>query len=223
MPSDPAQNKFNLTKNLIPNLVHSIRNPLSVLKLNHYFINLHRQNLPQEIAASIDDCSRAASIMEQYLEKFSQLYVNPAEKYCSLNEVVSVAADILEISARRRNMQIIKELQDELPYLYIDRTKLLHIIINFVLNAIELDFTEKELYIITYYDGNNVWLEIKGSNLNQSGNIIQSGYNKDIIKDLLGNDSNILSDFIQDSSFKISFNTNKPEGNLIEIQNISSR
>ena len=164
MPLNPAQNKLNLAKKLIPNLVHSIRNPLSVLKLNHYFINLHRQKLPEEIAASIDDCSKAVLIMEKFLDKYSQLYTNAPENYCSLNEVVSTAADILELSARRRNLEFVKELQDELPSLYIDRTKLLDAILNLILNTIELDFIGKQLLIITSYNGQNVWLEIKGDN-----------------------------------------------------------
>jgi signal transduction histidine kinase len=223
MTLNPAQNKLNLAKKIIPNLVHSIRNPLSVLKLNHYFINLHRQKLPEEIAASLDDCSKAVLIMEKFLDKYSQLYTNTPENYCSLNDVVSTAADILELSARRRNLEFVKELQDELPSLYIDRTKLLDVILNLILNAIELDFTGKQLYIITSYNGHNIWLEIKGDNLNESSLIDYSGYSREVIEDLLGNDSNIISEFIQGSGIKISFNINKAEGNLLEIQNSDCR
>ncbi|MGE5810925.1 MAG: hypothetical protein ACM339_05450 [Ignavibacteria bacterium] len=223
MPLNPAQNKLNLAKKLIPNLVHSIRNPLSVLKLNHYFINLHRQKLPEEIAASIDDCSKAALIMEKFLDKFSQLYTNAPENYCSLNEVVSTAADILELSARRKNLEFVKELQDDLPSLYIERTKLLDVILNLILNTIELDFIGKRLYIITSYNGHNVWLEIKGDNFSENTLIDYSGYNREVIENQLGNDSNILCEFIQNLGIKISFNINKAEGNLLEIQNSDCR
>ena len=223
MPFKHSENKLDLTRKIIPNLVHSIRNPLSVLKLNHYYINLHRQKLPEDIAASIDDCSRAALMMEQYLDKFSKLYANAHEDYCSLNEVVSTAADILEMSARRKNLTLVKEFGDELPYLYIERTKLLDVILNIILNAIELDFSGRLINIITYYNGQNVWLEIKGDNINDNLNFDSPDYSREIIEDLLGSDSNILSEFIQNSSLKISFNTKKAEGNLLEIQNSDCR
>ncbi|HVO75256.1 MAG TPA: hypothetical protein VMT35_14595 [Ignavibacteriaceae bacterium] len=219
MPFDPVQNKLNLTKKLIPNLVHSIRNPLSVLKLNHYFINLHRQKLPEEIAASIDDCTKAAQIMEKYLDKFSQLYINSSENNCSLNEVVSTAADILEISAHRKNLELVKEFPHDLPNLYIDKTKLLHLIVNLILIVIEADSEGKRICISTSCQGNKVLLEIKADSFNGNLNFDPDSISKEFIEDLLGGDSDILSEAVRNSGLKISFNINKPEGNLIEIQN----
>ena len=66
-------------------------------------------------------------------------------------------------------------------------------------------------------------LKLKAIISNESPPIDYSGYNREVIEDLLGNDSNILSEFILNLGIKISFNINKAEGNLLEIQNSDYR
>ena len=62
-----VENKIRLAGKVLPNLVHSIRNPLSVLKLNHYFLKLNVDKIPNEIVQSINDCSKAVQKIEETL------------------------------------------------------------------------------------------------------------------------------------------------------------
>ncbi len=51
--SDFNKEKFLLIGNLTPHLIHDIRNSLSVLKLNYYYLNLKEESIPNEIASSL--------------------------------------------------------------------------------------------------------------------------------------------------------------------------
>lgn len=156
-------NKLQLMGKLTASLLHEIRNPLSVIKLNLDFLKMIEKDLPSEAIESVDVCSDAF-LRINYLIDNVLTFARKNSNYnneCSINEITRNALDIMLPNAIKKNVYIKLSLDDKLPLGYYDKSKLLQVFLNLISNAIESCENGGNITIKTYLqDADFVFWEI---------------------------------------------------------------
>ncbi len=133
------ENKLQLLGKLTASLIHEIRNPLSAIKLTFDFLKLIENSLPEEAIESIE-LSKEALDRIQYLMDNVLTFSRKHEKekqICSLNEISKTAVNLIKSSAKKKNIKIELELDNNIPDGCFDKNKILQVFINLITNAIE--------------------------------------------------------------------------------------
>jgi nitrogen-specific signal transduction histidine kinase len=224
MNDQTLQNKIKLTGKIFPNLIHSIRNPLAVLKLNHYYLKLLRESLPYEVVNSLNDCTEAALRIEKIIETYSLLsynYNNVVET-SSINDLSNFAIEVLGVSAKRKNIQFETNYDPNIPHLQLDKSKILQVLLN-ILSYFDSWTNCKKVTVKSDIDESNhiVWqafAHIENTRSNESKEDI-SEFNNDLqlCEKLLSEDNNTLLAEINNevySKFSIIFTGKKKEVNI---------
>lgn len=150
-PKEIDTNKLEIVGKLSASMFHEIRNHLSVFKLNLDYLNLSKDSLPEDITDSINMLSEISDKMNHLLN--SVLYLskksNDDFEIGSLNEVIDFAINMISSRANQNNIHIIKELEVDEPYLNINRSKILQVILNLLSNAFDASHPNTNIYVRT--------------------------------------------------------------------------
>jgi signal transduction histidine kinase len=146
---------------LTASLIHEIRNPLSVIKLNLDYLKMINDELNAEVNESVDSSSEALERIERLIETINDFSKKNhlAESLSSVNEITLKAINILKSTANNINVRISYELQDQIPEMFFDKNKLLQIILNLLNNALEACPEGGVINIKTFFNEGNtlVW------------------------------------------------------------------
>ena len=128
-------------------LAHEIRNPLSALKLNLNYLKMSEEEFDPEVIECLNSCVEAADRIQDLIENTLEFSRTPTrdEKEININEVSVQAVDILTGTAKKKNIDIISELDEKLPFVILNRNKVLQVFINLITNAI--DASERNSFI----------------------------------------------------------------------------
>lgn len=150
--TDILSNKLQLLGKLSASLIHEIRNPLFVLKLNLDYLSKLNSGIEEEEAESIKSCSEATDRLMFLVQNFSDFSKNHSmqEKLCSVEDVTKIAVNIMQSLALKLNIYIETELQPNLPSIYFQKDKLLQVFLNLITNAIEADNSKNTIYVRCY-------------------------------------------------------------------------
>ncbi len=246
MPSGDVQNnKLHLIGKLTASLIHEIRNPLSVIKLNLDLIKME-EGLSDDIQESISHSLSATGRIEYMVDSllsFARVVTNGKE-LLSINSITKNAIELLVVKASKYSVKITTEF-DENPFLvYADKNKLLQVFLNLITNAIESCYENNggEVIIKTYTtenEGNKeiCWL-VKDNGIgieeNDRTKIFEDFYtNKEngtglglSVCKMLADEQKATIDFESEAgvgtTFKITFNENRMR-ELYEAENSNNR
>ena len=175
--------KLKLLGKLSASLVHDLRNPLSVIKLNLDYLKMVENELPAEANESVVVCLDALERIQYLIDDiltFTRKNFN-GKKACSINGITKSAYDIMRTNAERKNIKMVLQLDPSDFVGYYDKSKLLQVFINLITNAIESCNTNGEIKIKTYSEGANylIW-EIRDNGIGireeNKGKIFQDFY-----------------------------------------------
>ncbi|HSP87904.1 MAG TPA: HAMP domain-containing sensor histidine kinase [Ignavibacteriaceae bacterium] len=159
MLEDNSQNnKLQLLGKLNASFVHEIRNPLFALKLNLDYLKLNK-DISIDIRESISACTEAVERIQFLVDSILDFSRKPKSltEQCLLNEVSLQAVELTRGYAEKRGCEIIKEMDENINYVNIDKNKLLQVQLNLIINAIEAS-ENKPIWIKTYkYSGDIFW------------------------------------------------------------------
>lgn len=124
-------------------LAHEIRNPLSVIRLNVELLQEDLEGIatPEARRAirKIDivqrQCSRLENLLNDFLQftRLGTLQLQPG----SLNDQVEQVLDFYEPTAKQQNVEIVRYLDADLPFVMLDSSTLQAALMNLVKNALE--------------------------------------------------------------------------------------
>ncbi len=162
------ENKLRILGKLTASLIHEIRNPLSAIKLNLDYLKMIEKELPGEAVESVEYCKDALLRIQYLVDNiltFSRKNFN-GDKRCSINEITENTVSIMKYDAERKNVQIKTELDDSLPDVNFDKSKLLQVFLNLVTNSVESCINGGNILIKTFSDSSEfiIW-EIKDSGM----------------------------------------------------------
>jgi signal transduction histidine kinase len=152
--TDILNNKLQLLGKLSASLIHEIRNPLFVLKLNLDHLSNLRSHISDDVAESIQSCAEATDRLMFLIHNFSDFSKKHSleTELCSINDVTQIAVNIMQSNACRINMYIETELQQNLPSIYFQKDKLLQVFLNLITNAVEAENARNTIFVRTYMD-----------------------------------------------------------------------
>lgn len=135
------QNRLQILGKLTASLIHEIRNPLSVIKLNIDYLNMIKEQVSPEVQEIFYSCNEAAKRMLFLIENFSDFSKKPHQEaeICSIKEVTQMAVNVMHLNAVRLNITINTEIADHLPSICFQKDKLLQVFLNLISNAIDAE------------------------------------------------------------------------------------
>jgi signal transduction histidine kinase len=146
-------NKLTLLGKLTAGLLHEIRNPLTVIKLNLDYLNMFEKELSSElresVASSLEAFERINFIISDVLD-FTRKS-GDRQKSVSINTIAERAIDIISFTASKRNINVIKEFDPNIPEININENKLLQVMLNLINNSIEASKDKSDIYVRTSY------------------------------------------------------------------------
>ncbi|MDA3860511.1 MAG: HAMP domain-containing sensor histidine kinase [Melioribacteraceae bacterium] len=135
---DIQNNKLHLIGKLTASLIHEIRNPLSVIKLNLDLVKME-DDISEYVLESVNDSLSATNRIEYMVDSllsFSRV-VSHGKENLSLNLISENAIELLVVKASKYGVKITTEFDENIGQIYADKNKLLQILLNLVTNAIE--------------------------------------------------------------------------------------
>ncbi len=159
-------NKLHLLGKLTASLIHEIRNPLSVIKLNLDLIKMDEE-ISDEVLESVVDSQAATSRIEYMADNLLSFarVVSHGKEHFLINQLSSDAIELLSVKANKYGVSITTKYSENLPQVFADKNKILQIFLNLITNAIES--CEENL-------GENILISIKILEENNSAKIIWS-------------------------------------------------
>jgi phosphoglycerate-specific signal transduction histidine kinase len=117
-------NKLCILGKLTASLIHEIRNPLSVIKLNLDFLTIVGSDLSAEISESVDSSKDAVERIQKLIDTINDFSrKNPkSESLSALNEITLKAISILKSTINHLNIKMFYELQENIPNLFLIKT-----------------------------------------------------------------------------------------------------
>lgn len=154
-------NRLSIIGKLAASLIHEIRSPLSVIKMNLDYISMNSSNLDEDLLESINSCRESVNRMSFIISNFSSFSKkNPKDdELVSINDLTFIAVKVAQVEARILGIQIESRLQQDIPKIRISKDELLQVFLNLIFNAIESNNREKIILIRTYLknDESLVW------------------------------------------------------------------
>jgi two-component system NtrC family sensor kinase len=121
---------------LAAGIAHELNNPLTgVLTFSH----LVRKNLPEDSRDAEDldlvirETKRCAAIIRRLLD-FSR-EKTPEKAYCDLNTLITDSLQLIEQPAQVENIELITDLDEKLPEVWLDENLVKQVIMNMLVNA----------------------------------------------------------------------------------------
>jgi signal transduction histidine kinase len=159
-------NRLSILGKLAASLIHEIRSPLSVIKMNIDYLSMSDLNFNQDTIDSIAACKEAVNRMSFIVNNFSSFAkrVPKDDELISINELTMVAVKIAQVESRMNGVTIETQLQENIPLIRMCKDKLLQVFLNLIYNAIESKTKDNLILVKTYVDSekNLIW-EIKDS------------------------------------------------------------
>ncbi len=152
MHEDSVQtNKLEILGKLTASLVHEIRNSLSVIKFNLEYMEMLKEELPDSVNDSVIDSSTAISRIQYLVDNILSFTKKNSDNYehTSINRVAEDAINVINIIAKKKNIQLNAELDFSIPRLFIDPNKVFQVFINLLTNAVESCQNGDEVKIVS--------------------------------------------------------------------------
>jgi signal transduction histidine kinase len=132
-------NKLSILGKLTAGLIHEIRNPLSVIKLNLDFLTMENNDLSGEMSECIESSKEALERIEKLVDTINEFSrKNPkSETLTNLNDITIKSVGVLKSISLNRNIKISYEPSNSFPNLYFDKNKMLQILLNLLHNALQ--------------------------------------------------------------------------------------
>lgn len=159
------ENRLHILGKITATLLHEIRNPLSVVKLSLDYLNMHRDELSDDLLETIENSSQALFRIQALVDNllFFSRPNTREEKLCSIDQISDYAFDIIEVDASRKNIQMFREYSGKnIPMIKGDANKLLQIFLNLLTNAVDACNKGDKIIIRIFPDqANNIGWEVE--------------------------------------------------------------
>lgn len=203
---------YRFTKNydvilykIMPGIIHDLRNPLAVLKLNNYYLKL-LEDIPEEIKGTIEDSSTAITNLQKSLEHLSELFSNKEKVLCSINDLLDSAIQLTSAIAKKQKVKVDFKPDDSISPIYIEKTSVLFAAIHIIIAAI--DGGKNAIKISTELIENKIRLIFEGpeKNLNEP---LPAEQKKEALK--------ICEEILSNVNCKVEIKNSKINGSIIII------
>jgi len=152
----------SLQKELIANVSHDLRTPLTLIRgYAEVMRDIPGENSPENIQIIIDETTHLSSLVSDMLDLSR---IKSGEMAPNLSEF-SLTEALFEISERYKkftdkNGYTLNFIYDKNVYIKADKTMILQVLYNFINNAINYSYSEKEITVTQEIIGNSVKISV---------------------------------------------------------------
>lgn len=145
-------NKLMLLGKLTASLVHEIRNPLSAIKLNLDYLNMAKDDLPEDIQDIVKESLEAFEHVTFLIEDVLDFTRKPSSKLHDVNieQLTDRCIKIISVNARIKGISIEKDFEQNLPNIQINKNKAMQIFLNLLNNAIDASKEKGKIIIRSF-------------------------------------------------------------------------
>lgn len=148
--------KLVLLGQLSAGVAHEIRNPLAAINLNLQM--LQRKNAADSIqqgyiASALQGVERISKIVEATLN-FSRS-TTPITQKEQLNTIIINSLDLVAPALKRKTISVQLNLEENLPYVFIDTSQIQQVFINLLTNAADAIKANGQIFVRTYQERTN--------------------------------------------------------------------
>ncbi len=154
------QDKLAAVGQLAAGVAHEIRNPLTSMKGYAEFLQLDEKD-PERmefLSIILDEIERVNTIVEDFMVLAKPKAVELEEK--NVVPVIKNVVSLLEFEARKKNVRLTFECNQEIIQIECDENRLKQVFLNFIKNGIEAMPNGGELHVKTIIHENNVQISI---------------------------------------------------------------
>ncbi|WHY75627.1 PAS domain S-box protein [Neobacillus sp. WH10] len=155
------QDKLAAVGQLAAGVAHEIRNPLTSMKGYTEFLQLDEKN-PDRLEflnIILDEIERVNNIVEDFMVLAKPKAVELEEK--NVVPVIRDVISLLEFEARKRNVHLLFDCNQEIIQIDCDENRLKQVFLNFIKNGIEAMPKGGDLHVKTFTHDNNVQISIQ--------------------------------------------------------------
>ncbi len=156
----------NAEKNrLLGMAAHDLRNPISVIR--GYSTLLVREELPEDVHALLAQIEASSGFMVRLLNDLLDVsrieagYLELKAEKTNLVELVEKNVNLNRILASRKDMQIELEVEDDVPAVPLDPTKVDQVLNNLVSNAVKYSFAESRIAVRLTHSDDEVLVTVR--------------------------------------------------------------
>ncbi|MCW5965329.1 MAG: hypothetical protein KIT83_14940 [Bryobacterales bacterium] len=143
-------------------LAHEIRNPLASISGAAGILRRNASTTPPhaELLEIIEkECQRLNGMLTSFLEFAKPKPPQPgnADIGAVLDRVISLATH----APARRNITILKRLEDDIPQVFVDAEQLQQVLLNMLMNAIQASADSDEVVLAVRLDSDRLWVDVR--------------------------------------------------------------
>jgi signal transduction histidine kinase len=163
----PAAEKRDLLARLLKRLAHEIRNPLSSLGVHFQLLEEDLSALSPSVRSQIasrlgiihGELHRLESIVERFLKLAgpSALELEPVDA----SKIVNHVCELLRPEASTRKVEILAELEPDLPLVKADSVRLTQALLNIIINGIQAVSGPGQVKVSVTKSGDNLLLRVQ--------------------------------------------------------------
>jgi len=154
--------RLALIGQLSANVAHELNNPLQgVVTFSHLLLEEHPCDDPfftEALEKIVGQANRCRDIIRGLLDFSRQR--KPDKTICNLNDVLENCVSLLEKQALFHNIEIVKNLQIDLPMTVADPSQIERVFINLIVNAAEAMDGSGKLTLTTFFNAKDKTIEI---------------------------------------------------------------
>jgi two-component system sensor histidine kinase HydH len=182
----PATEKRDLLARLLKRLAHEIRNPLSSLDVHFQLLEEDlsalspsvRTQLASRLGIIHGELHRLESIVERFLKLAGPSALEVAQ--VDIDSIVNHVCELLRPEASTRKIEILVEMEPDLPRPTVDSVRLTQALLNIIINGIQAISGPGQVKVSAKKSGDNLLLRVQdtgpGIPANELGDIFDPYY-----------------------------------------------
>ena len=182
-----SQNEFEELQtqkdDLFAVIIHDIKNPAALIKslvelLRSYDLTATEQ---QEIIDDIFETTSKIVNLSQEVTRILALEcssIHLKKEKCQINDIINDVQRRNTIASSNKQIEVLLDLQDDLPEIMLDPNKVDEVVDNLISNAIKFSHKGSQIRIKSYKDANSVSVEVSDNGLGMSEDDIRQAFQK---------------------------------------------
>jgi len=220
-------NKLRLLGSLFADLMHEIRNPLSVLKINYELLCEDKDSFSTENVDVLENGKEAIEIIEELISQTMEFIRGNNERFevCSVNQIAKTVFNFIKNRAKKEGVDFQLNLTENDASIVANKSQIIQVLLNILTNAFDAIGENPKVELKTFCNTNGVFIEINDNGKGMTQPEIEkifdkyfttkekgSGIGLAVVKEILDKhdaEMNINSSPGKGTSFTIKFNNSK--------------
>jgi signal transduction histidine kinase len=158
------KNKFQLLGRMFADLMHEVRNPLSVLRINFDLLENSDCEKDKDFPEIVHNGKEAIAIIENIIAQTMDFVRGNGEddsfEHCSVNLIAQQAYDFVKFQAKKKGIKLHKNLSEENVRIIANKNQMVQVLLNLLTNAFEAVQENAQVSLKTFVEGEYVYFEV---------------------------------------------------------------